>query len=160
MFTWLPLSASAEASHPSRTMSTNVSSPAYLMVGPVSTVEATSGKEATFVVSLRLVFLGQASCFSGPPLVSLNLFAKCRRLHDVDNPLRSVQNPRTRNICILVSGNNSWPASSGGTVPLCSPFRWGVFYWARIWWKQVWFNSSCASYWSRIPLVTLMRIVG
>ena len=82
------------------------------MVGPVSTVEATSEKEATFVVSSRLGFSGQVSCFSGPPLVSLNLFAKHRRLHGADNPLQSVQNPRTRNICVLVSGNNSWPVSS------------------------------------------------
>ena len=88
VFTWLPLSASAKASHPSSTKSTNVSGPTHLMVGPVSMVRATSGKDATFVVSLRLGFLGQASCFSVPPLGSLNyLYAKCIKLHNVDNPL-------------------------------------------------------------------------
>ena len=47
------------------------------MVGPVSTVGGISGKDVTFVVSSRLGSLGQASCFSGPPLGSLDyLYAK------------------------------------------------------------------------------------
>ena len=96
MFTWLPLSASAEASHPSSTTSTNVSGPTHLMVGPVSMVRATSGKDATLVFSLRFGSLGQVSYFSGPPLGSLNYpYAKHRKLHGVDNPLQSVRNPRT-----------------------------------------------------------------
>ena len=39
--------------------STNVSGPTHLVVGPVLMGEATSGKEATFVVSSRLGSLGQ-----------------------------------------------------------------------------------------------------
>ena len=96
VFTWLPLSTSAEALHPSSITSTNVSGPTHLMVGPVSMVGGTSGKDATLVVSSRLGSLGQASCFSGPPLGSLNyLYAKCRKLHNVDSPSRSVWNPHT-----------------------------------------------------------------
>ena len=96
MFTWLPLSASAEASHPSSITSTNVSGPTHLMVGPVSMVGGTSRQDTTLVVSSRLGSLGQASCFSGLPLGSLNyLYAKCGKLHDVDSPLQSVWNPYT-----------------------------------------------------------------
>ena len=121
MFTWLPLSASTEASHPSSTTSTKVSGPSHLMVGPVSTVKGTSGKEATFVVSSRPGSLGQASCFSGPPLGSLNYpYARRGKLHNVDNPSRSVRNPHTRNIYTLAFGSNSWPVSSAQTTPLCS----------------------------------------
>ena len=122
VFTWLPLSANAEILHPSSTTSTNVSGPTHLVVGPVSTVEGTSGKEATFVVSSRPGSLGQASCFSGPPLGSLNYpCAKHERPHDVGNPLQSVQNPHTRNICALAFGNNSWPVSCEETVLQCNP---------------------------------------
>ena len=78
------------------------------------------------MVSSRLGSLGQVSRFSGPPLGSLNyLYAKCGRLHNVDNPLQSVRNPHTRNIYILVSGNKSWLVSSAGTVPLYSPVQVG-----------------------------------
>ena len=91
VFTWLPLSASAEASHPSSTTSTNVSGPTHLVVGPVLMDDSTSGKEATFVVSSRPGSLGQVSCFSGLPPGSLNdLCAKRRSFHDVDTPLRNV----------------------------------------------------------------------
>ena len=108
VFTWLPLSASAEALHPSNTTSTNVSGPIHLVVGPVSTGEATSEKEATFVFSSRPGSLGQASCFSGLPLGSLNYpYARRGKLHDVDNPSQSVQNPHTQNIYALAFGSNS-----------------------------------------------------
>ena len=128
MFTWLPLSASAKASYPSSTTSTSVSGPTHLVVGPISTVKATPGKEVICVVSLRLESLGQVSCFSGPPLGSLNYpYAKHERLHDVDNPLQCVWNPHTRNIYVLVFGNNSWPASCGGRVLLCSLVLVGHF---------------------------------
>ena len=89
-------------------MSTNVSGPTHLMVGPVSMVRGTSGKDATLVVNSRLGSLGQVSCFSGPPLGSLNyLYAKRGKLHNVDSLLRSVRNPRTRNIYVPAFGNNS-----------------------------------------------------
>ena len=139
MFTWLPLSASAKASHPSSTTSTNVSGPTHLVVGPVSTVEATSGKEATFVVSSRLRSLEQVSCFSGPPLGSLNdLYAKHKRLHNVDNPLQSVRNPRTHEtfmflFLVIIHGLSHLEGQSLYVVR----FRWGIFYWVWIWWKQV-----------------------
>ena len=95
--------------------------PTHLMVGPVSMVESTSGKEATFVVSSRPGSLEQVSCFSGPPPGSLNyLYAKRRKLHDVDSPLQSVWNPHTQNIYALAFGSNSWPVSSTGTALLCS----------------------------------------
>ena len=91
------------------------------MVGPVSTVGGISGKDVTLVVSSRLGSLGQASCFSGLPLGSLNyLYAKCGKLHDVDSPLRSVRNPHTQNIYALAFDSNSWPVSSAGTALLCS----------------------------------------
>ena len=109
-------------------MSTNVSGPTHLVVGPVLTGKATSGKEATFVVSLRPGSLGQASCFSGPPPGSLNdLCAIHRSFNDVDTPLQSVLSPRTRNIYALVSGNGSWPVSSRGIVPLYSLVQVGHF---------------------------------
>ena len=67
-------------------------------------------------------------CFSGPPLGSLNdPCAKRGKLHDAVTPLLSVQNPPTQNIYVLVSGNDSWPASSGGTIPLCGPV-WVVHF--------------------------------
>ena len=128
VFTWLPLSASAEALHPSSTTSTNVSGPTHLVVGPVLTGEATSGKDATLVVSLRLGSLGQVSCFSGLPLGSLNYpCAKRERPHDGGNPSQSVRNPHTRNICALVFGNNSWPASCEETVLQCNLVGVGHF---------------------------------
>ena len=98
------------------------------MVGPVPTGKATSGKEATFVVSSRPGSLRQASCFSGLPPGSLNdLCAKHGSFHDVDTPLQSVLSPRTRNIYALVSGNGSWPVSSGGIVPLYSLVQVGCY---------------------------------
>ena len=76
------------------------------------------------MVSSRLGSLRQASCFSGLPLGSLNdLCAKRGSFRDADTLLQNVWNPCTRNIYALVSGNDSWPVSSGGTVPLCSPVQ-------------------------------------
>ena len=111
----------------------------------VSTVKATSGKEATFVVSLRLESLGQASCFSGPPLGSLQLLlmssAKCFTMWTIPCELSGIPAHKTFTFLFLViihglhhaEGQSLW-------------FRWGVFYWVGIWWQQVWSNSSCASY--------------
>ena len=85
------------ALHPLRSLD-----PTHLVVGPVSTVEDTSGKEATFIVSSRPGSLGQASCFSGPPLGSLNyLYARRGKLHDVDNP-REVSGIPTHEIFTLL----------------------------------------------------------
>ena len=86
------------------------------------------GKKQLWWLVRGLGLWGRHPVFSGPPLGSINdPCAKRRKLCNVGTPLQSVRNPHTQNIYVLVSGNDSWPASSRGAIPLCGPVWVGCF---------------------------------
>ena len=163
VFTWLPLSASAKALHPSSITSTSVSGPTHLRVGPVSTVEVYSlGKKQLWWLVWVFWSLGAGILFSWPAICDFKWsICQAQKASQYRHSLtKCPESPTHETLTFLPLVKIHGLCHPEGQSLYVVWFGWGTFHWIRVWSKQVWLDSSHVSHRGGILLVTLMGIIG